>query len=102
LSGNILFIVVLNQGVIGVLYTQVISATIFTTYLLWLTFRETSLGFSGVQARLMLAFGLPLIPSSLGMFVINYGDRYFLKHFTTLAEVGVYSLGFKFGYMLSY
>jgi O-antigen/teichoic acid export membrane protein len=50
----------------------------------------------------MMAFGLPLVPSSIGMFIINYGDRYFLKHFTNLEEVGVYSLGFKFGYMLSY
>ncbi len=102
LSGNILFVVVLEKGVAGILYTQLISAVLYTTYLLLLTFRETGVGFSSAQARLMLAFGLPLIPSSIGMFIINYGDRYFLKHFTTLEEVGVYSLGFKFGYMLSY
>lgn len=45
----------------------------------------------------MLKYGLPLCPAILFGWVIDFSDRYFLRHFLTLSEVGLYSLGYKFG-----
>ena len=49
----------------------------------------------------VLKFSIPLIPASLGMFILHFSDRYFVKHFCSLSDVGIYSLGYKFGFILS-
>jgi O-antigen/teichoic acid export membrane protein len=43
----------------------------------------------------MLSYGLPLVPWGLNMYVLTFSDRFFLRHFGTLADVGVYALGYK-------
>ncbi len=101
-SMNILLVVIFRMGLKGVMITQLISSILFSSFLAFITFRETGIGFSNPMAKQMLSFGLPLIPSNIGMFIINNGDRFFLKHFGTLEDVGIYSLGYKFGYMVSY
>jgi O-antigen/teichoic acid export membrane protein len=101
-SLNIVLVVWLRMGIKGVLTTQLVSSMLFSTFLAVVTFRETGMGVSRELALKMLRFGVPLIPSNVGMFIINNGDRFFLKHFGTLDDVGVYSLGYKFGYMVSY
>jgi len=45
--------------------------------------------------RAMLAYSLPLVPCSFAMFVLNFGDRYFLRAYWDLRTLGVYSLGYK-------
>src|SRR5262249_10247322 len=47
------------------------------------------------------SFGAPLILTSSAAFIINFSDRFFLRHFGTISDVGIYALGYKFGYMLS-
>jgi O-antigen/teichoic acid export membrane protein len=44
---------------------------------------------------------LPFIPSGIGLFAMNFADRFFLQRFTGLSEVGIYSLGYKFGMILN-
>ena len=50
----------------------------------------------------MVRFGLPLVFSNLGLFTLNFSDRFFLQHFHSVATVGVYAVGYKFGYMISF
>jgi O-antigen/teichoic acid export membrane protein len=50
----------------------------------------------------MLAFGLPLVFSNMALFALNFSDRFFLQHLRSLDMVGVYAVGYKFGYMLNY
>jgi O-antigen/teichoic acid export membrane protein len=45
------------------------------------------------MARRSLAFGLPDIPMHMGTWVLKAADRLILQHFTSLAVVGVYSVG---------
>ena len=49
----------------------------------------------------MMGFGLPLIFSNLAMLTLNFSDRFFLKHFRSIEVVGIYAVGYKFGYMLN-
>jgi O-antigen/teichoic acid export membrane protein len=41
-----------------------------------------------------LAYGVPLVPHSLFKEVVEFSDRLFLNHFRTLAETGIYSIGY--------
>ena len=63
--------------------------------------KEIVLGFLKIEAKKMLRFGLPLIPANLSVFVFNSIDRYFLNYFSTLHEVGLYSLGYRFGTIIT-
>jgi O-antigen/teichoic acid export membrane protein len=59
------------------------------------------LRFSTPIFKEMLRYGLPLIPEGVGYFILNFADRFILQRFTNLSEVGLYSLGYKFGMIIS-
>jgi O-antigen/teichoic acid export membrane protein len=50
-------------------------------------------------ARRALVFGLPDIPLHVGTWVLKATDRLILQHYTSLAVVGVYSVGVSVGKM---
>jgi O-antigen/teichoic acid export membrane protein len=49
----------------------------------------------------MLKYGIPLAWSTFGMFVVNFADRFFLQRLTTMNELGLYSLAYRFGFLPS-
>jgi O-antigen/teichoic acid export membrane protein len=49
------------------------------------------------ELKEMLRFGLPLVPAGLGVWIMTMADRYFLQFLSTPQELGLYSLGYKFG-----
>jgi O-antigen/teichoic acid export membrane protein len=103
LTLNIYFVVALRMAVDGVIYSALISSIVITAPLLWYAFRQTGLVFSREKARHMTSFSIPLIVTSMISFYMTFGDRYFLRVFGGgLAEVGVYSLGYRFGFLLSF
>lgn len=99
---NILFLVVLKMGIVGILLSMVITKIFNTSSLIIITFKKINLRFDLNKLKEMISFGMPLIPASLSMFVIHFSDRFFIKQFCTLNEVGLYSLGYKFGMILSF
>ena len=98
---NIYFIGVRHVGVVGVLYSSLLSGTFITVLLAAYTIRHVGLAISFSKLRAIVVFGAPLMVTSATGFVVNFSDRFFLRHFSTLATVGVYALGYKFGFMLS-
>ena len=100
LSLNILFLVVLKQGVYGLLLGGLISSVIVALYFLVNLAFETRLKFSKTKLNQMLSFGIPLIPANIATFIVNYIDRYLLNYFFSLAAVGIYSLSYKFGMLI--
>jgi O-antigen/teichoic acid export membrane protein len=96
---NIFFLVYMKLGVIGILYSSLISSIVFSGYLLTAVIRETGVRPNWRLQWEMAKFGGPLIFVGLGMFLIHFGDRFFLNKAASLAEVGIYSLGYKFGMM---
>src|SRR5678816_2229371 len=97
LSLNVYFIAGLRLGVVGVLYSSLIASTIMATVLITTTLWEVGIRFSAEKLVAMLRYGIPLIPMTFGLFVLNFSDRFFLQAYTNLDTVGVYSLGYKFG-----
>ena len=102
LSLNIVFIAFLHTGVAGVLWSSLIVAGIqFTVVSVWAC-RKAGIRFDQSHLYRMLRFGIPLIFANMGLFILNFSDRWFLRHFWSLDVVGVYAVGYKFGFMMNY
>ena len=99
-SFNVYFVVYRDLHVWGVIYSAVIVEIIMGVALTTYTLYHVGLGPKLSYMKLMFGFSIPIIFSTMGAFYITYGDRYFLRVFSSLAEVGIYSLGYKFGFML--
>jgi O-antigen/teichoic acid export membrane protein len=52
-------------------------------------------------ARDLLRFGLPFLPVLVLTWVVDFSDRYLLERLTSSREVGLYSLGYRFGQVMS-
>ena len=59
--------------------------------------KDIGLNFNPTKLRESLAFGLPMIPHELAGWTLSLIDRIFLAGYTSLATVGLYSLGTSFG-----
>jgi O-antigen/teichoic acid export membrane protein len=97
LSLNILFIVFLKKGVLGIFYSTLITRVIFAAAMTAAILLKTKLRFSLSLSIDMLKFSLPLIPATLANTLINQSDKYFVRYFFTIADTGIYSLARKLG-----
>lgn len=101
LSLNVLFVVYYRMGVKGILFSNIITSAIFGLWLMGHTLFKTAFAFSKDIFKKLMAYGWPLIFSGFGFFIISSSDRFFLKHYTSLDEIGLYSLASKFVSVLS-
>jgi O-antigen/teichoic acid export membrane protein len=99
---NIYFIAVAKIGLVGILLSSLIVGAIQLLSLSIWAVRRVGLHFDSATLWRALRFGAPLMFSNLGLFVLNFSDRFFLKHFTNLTTVGIYAVGYKFGYMMNF
>jgi len=100
ISLNIYLVVVLRLGLLGVLYSGLVSGGIIAAWLTVYSVRQTGLKFSLSKLEPMLRYGAPLIPATLCMFVLHSADRFFLQHYAGLDEVGLYALSYRFAMVL--
>lgn len=75
------------------LATQLVVTSLLAVYLLRQIRPSVSLPLFGKMFRFSAPLGLSLI----AMFVINFGDQFVLRHYRTLAEVGIYALAYRIG-----
>ena len=99
LSLNIYFVVIHEMHVEGVIYSAIISASIMSVVLVIYSISKTGISIKIESCKKLFSFSLPLKLASLGSFYLAFGDRYFLNMFTDLSQVGIYSLGYKFGFI---
>lgn len=101
LAFNLAFIAALDLGVRGLALATLLASAVTASALCALTLRRTGLGFDAAALRRMHAFGWPLIPGALALIALQHGRSYVLNHYCSLADVGRWALGFKFGALLS-
>jgi O-antigen/teichoic acid export membrane protein len=100
LSLNIFFIVGLGLHATGVLLSGLIANGIIGGILaVWLV-RQTGAHLSGSIIRDLRRFGIPYQITTAGTFILTFGDRYFLQASHSVGEVGIYGLGYQFGFLL--
>ena len=97
---NIYLVVFAGMGVAGVLLSNAVLAAgvgIATT----LPLLRRALAWPSLAVlRKMLGFGLPFFPVLIGILIIDLSDRYLLQMLRSVEEVGIYSVGYKFGQIM--
>ena len=101
LSLNILFIVILKVGVAGLLFSTFITNLILGSGLAVWLFRQTGIHFEMGIVRELRRFGVPYQLTWAGSFLLTFGDRFFLQAGPGVAAVGLYSMAYQFGFLLS-
>ena len=97
LSLNLLFVVILNEGVRGILLGNAIASSVVLVFLARDYVHAAGRRPSRRVLREMLAFGLPYFPVLVSAWLIDASDRYLLELFRTRAEVGQYALAYRIG-----
>jgi O-antigen/teichoic acid export membrane protein len=82
-------------GVAGFFYGQIAGAVAGLGVGFYYTRHSYGLTFDRARLREMLAFSIPLVPSSLGVFGMVYVDRMAIRKLMTLHDVGLYGVGYR-------
>lgn len=109
--GSVLLTIVLSVFLIirfkyaytGRLYGQYISTGVFFIFTcVYLTRQKyLSLQISSVMMKDAFKFGAPLVLHALGFVVINLADRFFISHYSGSSALGIYSLAYTIGSIIS-
>jgi O-antigen/teichoic acid export membrane protein len=93
IAATVLLVAVWHKGAVGVLVGNFTGT--LCVYLVLLAYRRYQLGlqFDRELYRQMQKFGMPLVPSGLALWAINFIDRLFLNTISGAAETGLYSIG---------
>jgi O-antigen/teichoic acid export membrane protein len=92
-AATVVFVVVLDWGATGAIAGNFTGT--LAVYAALLVYRHEQLGLTLDRPllRQMNRFGLPLVPSMLALWMLNFGDRFFILKLADASEVGVYSIG---------
>ena len=97
---NVWFIVGMKLGLAGIVYSEVIREAALMVVFFFPIRRYLTRQFSKAKLTEMLAFGLPKVPGGLSFLVLSASDRYFLEHYSTPTELGLYSVGYRLASLL--
>lgn len=94
-GASVLLAYVFQFGIYGFLAGMILgtaAGTLLGFYHLKTTFQ---LRLDLAKLRTMLAFSIPLVPSSIAVFVSMYIDRLMINYYLSLEEVGLYGIGYR-------
>jgi O-antigen/teichoic acid export membrane protein len=96
------YFVLSGHGLEGAVIALLIQQLVVFAVMMYLIVAQIGFAIPNFKhARQQLAFGLPLIPSSLSSWVVNSSDRYLIALFLGAAAVGYYSPGYVAGTTIS-
>jgi O-antigen/teichoic acid export membrane protein len=95
IAATVLLVAVWHKGAVGVLVGNFVGTLV--VYAVLLVYRRYQLGlqFDRTLFREMNRFGMPLVPSGLALWAINFVDRLFLNTISGAGETGLYSIGIR-------
>jgi len=98
---NLILVGWVRIGVQGALAAQALSALMIIIFSLpFMPFRTMKIVWSSTRAQELLAFGFPLVPAAIALWILEGSDRVFLERYWDVSEVGIYSLAYKYGAIL--
>jgi O-antigen/teichoic acid export membrane protein len=100
-SASVIFVWILRWGVIGVIYGQLTGNFVGAATALYFARRSYQLTFDWDKCKEMLRFSAPLVPSSVGVFITLYIDRIAIKQMMTIADVGLFGVGYRLASLVS-
>jgi O-antigen/teichoic acid export membrane protein len=99
---NILFVVYLRWGVLGIAVSSVSSGALFAVGLAVFTFVRAGIRWSRAMAWRMILFSWPLWMAGIASLYISSAGRYYIRIFSSLTDVGFYELAAKFAAILTF
>jgi O-antigen/teichoic acid export membrane protein len=102
-SLNVFFLAALHWKYEAMLWGNLIGSAVISTASLIYIKRQGYVWtrFRFAEFRRLMAYGAPLGVGGLGMLIIHYGDRFFLRQYVTLADIGIYALAYKLGMLVT-
>lgn len=91
LAFSLTFCLALDQGLKGAITAHIYSAFVCCLICLWKQRKLYKISFDKRQLFSMLRFSIPLVPSSIAIFITLYVNRFILTQYGTLADVGQFS-----------
>jgi len=101
IGSNLLLVVVFHRGVQGVIEGNLITQAANLILFAFPAFSKLRFRFQLTLARELLRLGIPLIPAFAFLFLLQQGNRYILQMFGGLDQVGIYTIGYNFGLVMS-
>jgi O-antigen/teichoic acid export membrane protein len=92
-GATLLLVIVWEQGPIGVIVGNFTGTLLVYAGLLAYRREQLGLELDRPLLREMNRFGMPLVPSGLFLWALNFSDRFFLVKLAGPREVGLYSIG---------
>ncbi len=101
-AAMVVFVAVFHWGAIGLVVGNFTGTLV--TYVALVVCRTEQLGleFDRALLRKMQVFGMPLVPSALALWTINWVDREFVVWYKGLPEAGVYSAAVKIASVITF
>lgn len=101
-AAMVVFVAIFHWGPVGLVVGNFTGT--LAVYVALVAYRSEQLGleFDWSLYRKMEHFGLPLVPSALALWAINFIDREFIVWFKNDAEVGVYSAAIKIASVITF
>jgi len=90
-------LVLMGHGVTGVLISDAAASLLLAFLLLFELRTRARTAFHWPPLREALRFGLPKVPHSVLVQILNLADRRILEGYVPLGEIGIYSVGNNFG-----
>lgn len=98
---NIWFVVYLKMGALGVAVSTMISSSLFALLQLIYTLRHVGWNFNSEIAGKMIRFCWPLWISGFAGLYIGSANRYYLRIFYSLGDIGLLELASRFSAIIS-
>jgi len=98
----LLLVLIFNKGIIGYFLGTMVGS-LFAAVFGWIMIREY-IDFSGFHLNWwprILKFGAPLVPAEIINYVLTTSDRWFITHYNSTEELGIYAVGAKFAMMIT-
>ncbi len=84
-----------KMGLMGIFIAETIANILVLPYLYMHIIKHIDFKYEPKLIKEMLAFSLPLVTSWVLTLVLTLSDRYIIKYFGTLGDVGTYTLAYK-------
>lgn len=101
IGGTIVAVAMLRLRVWGVLSVNLTAIAVLAVVLTVYCFRHYRFAFEWPLFLKILKFAAPLGLSGVAMFIIHFGDRFIIPHYHPLSDLGIYSIAYKIGMLIS-
>ncbi len=98
---NVFLLVYLHQGVRGIFRANLIASAVSFLLVLPILFRQIALSFEWIDFKELFKFGLPYVPATLAVVVLDLSNRFILEKMAGLEVTGIFSAGYKLGIFMS-